>query len=127
MKKNIFANQKNIFSKKSTLKSSCSFDLKKLTLNFALATVISIISLFNSCSLFTSFTDTKITDYLNQQSTEIKIVDAEFSESFPLDNDNVISIPSDSDYTIKYLIQNPNGLKIAATVTNNSDESVCSK
>jgi len=126
MKKINFAKQKNIFSKKSTSKSLFSFDLKKITLCFATAAVSVFTLSFSSCSLFTSFKDTKITDYLNQQSTEIKIVDAEFSNSFPLDKDKVISIPSDSDYTIKYLIQNPDGLKIDSTVTNNSDESVSS-
>ena len=74
--------------------------------------------LFGSCSLFTN---EKITDYLNQQENTIEIVKLEDPTSFQLDSDSVVSIPSDSDCTLTYVVKNPQGLQLSATVTNTSD------
>src|SRR5574344_2161965 len=80
------------------------------------ATLLSLTVL--SCSLFSS---EKITDYLNNQTNDVEIVELEKPGNYDLDKEGVISVPSDEDCTLTYVIKNPQGLHIDTTVTNVSD------
>lgn len=84
-----------------------------------LLTLVVILYGATSCSLFSS---EKITDYLNKQTCEVKVVQLQEPDNYILDGESVISVPSDKDCTLSYIIKNPQGLKISATVTNKADE-----
>jgi len=93
------------------------YSMKKTRIGFLFAFLLMAVH-FISCSLFT---DQKITDYLYDKSQKIQIAEARFSTPSQTDKEGVISISSENECVVTYLVNNPNGLALHATVTNAAD------
>lgn len=74
--------------------------------------------LFFSCQFFSK---DNMMDYLNSKTKDIEVGDVVFQKKYPLDNEKVISVPSNQDVVIKYLIQNPKNLPLSADIFNLAD------
>lgn len=74
--------------------------------------------LCSSCNFFSS---DSFTEYLKKNETEIEVVESRFQSEYPSDGSDVVSIPSNDDCKITYVVRNPLGLSITPVVTNKAD------